>query len=149
MAFPLKKSGTKGALSAEFVAVLGETAVNIIFLSTPPSLKTLISVPWALLAFTSAMTCHPPEFIITHALLFSYIYRGAYDHIRLCLYLYCVYYSNRRTAGTPAGGGRADTPEGAIVLMSILIHACAMEGRGIRREPPTRRQGRCINNFGW
>jgi hypothetical protein len=58
------------------------------------------------------------------------------EHIlgtRMATHGYICMYITTRTAGTPADGGRAETPAGAIVLMGI--HAYATGGRRIWREP--------------
>jgi hypothetical protein len=70
-----------------------------------------------------------------------------YIHI---MYVCHVYYSNRRTASTPADGGRADTPAGggqagAIVLMGIRT-CLRYGGKGDTEGAPTWRQERRINN---
>jgi hypothetical protein len=62
-------------------------------------------------------------------------------------YMYTIIlWAHRRTAGTPVGGGQADTPAGAILLMDIYIYAYATGGGGYGGSP-TWRQGRCISKL--
>jgi hypothetical protein len=99
--------------------------------------------------YHKVIRCGRPPPTTTTVLIYAHIYLGPITGAYYILYyigcvwhgyIYNMYtctkdYSDRRTAGTPADGRRADTPAGAIVPMGIHTYAMAMGERRVRSEP--------------